>query len=80
MGAANVTVCIDEDAVLVEHAFTSDAGEPVAWLYVGAGHEVSLFGSPAALGRLAAGLLGAANAAERLAAGQMMLAGCSRAG
>jgi hypothetical protein len=52
----------------------------VAWLYVGAEHEVSLFGSPSALSRLAAGLLGAANAADRLGPGQLSLAGCSRAG
>lgn len=80
MSTAKVTLGVDEDAVLVEHAFASEAGEPVAWLYVGAEQEVSLFGSPAALSRLAAGLLGAADAAERLGAGQMMLAGCSRAG
>jgi hypothetical protein len=80
MSAAKVTLCVDEDGVLVEHAFASEAGEAVAWLYVGAEHEVSLVGSPAALSRLAAGLLGAANAAERLGVGQMMLAGCSRAG
>lgn len=80
MSAAKVTVCVDEEVVLVEHAFISEAGEPVAWLYVGAEHEVSLVGSPGALSRLAAGLLGAANAAERLGAGQLALAGCSRAG
>lgn len=80
MSPAKVTLGVDEDAVLVEHAFISEAGEPVAWLYVGVEHEVSLFGSPAALSRLAAGLLGAANAAERLGAGQIMLAGCSRMG
>jgi hypothetical protein len=79
MSAAKGTVGVDEAVVLVEHAFISEAGEPVAWLYVGAEHELSLFGSPGALSRLAAGLLGAANAAERLGAGQLALAGCSRA-
>jgi len=67
MSAARVSVCVREDVLLRGYARVSDPGEASGWLYLGDGGDVSLWGSPAALSRLAVALLGAANAAERLA-------------
>jgi hypothetical protein len=69
MSAARVSVCVHEDAVLREQAHVFASGAVRAWLYLGEG-DVSLWGSPAALSRLAVALLGAANAAERVLAEQ----------
>jgi hypothetical protein len=67
MSAARVSVCVREDAVLRDQTHVFASGDVRAWLYVG-DEDVSLWGSPAALSRLAVALLGAANAAERLSA------------
>src|SRR5687767_11538332 len=66
--SAHVSVCVREDAALRGYARVSDDGEASGWLYVGDDGHTSLWGSPAALSRLAVALLEAANAAERLAA------------
>jgi len=61
-------VFVHEDAVLRADTHVSESGAVRGWLSVGDRREVSLWGSPAALSRLAVGLLGAANAAERVSA------------
>jgi hypothetical protein len=70
MRATHVTVFVPEDTALRVDAHVSDSGAARGWLSLGAHHEVSLWGSPGALSRLAVGLLGAANAAERVSAGR----------
>ena len=69
MSAARVSVCVHEDAVLREQTHVLASGDVRAWLYIG-DEDVSLWGSPAALRRLAVALLRAANAAERVSAEQ----------
>jgi hypothetical protein len=66
MRVASVGVYVREESPMSERAVARQSGEPWAWLELGADAEVSLYGSPAAMRRLAAALLGAAAAAERL--------------
>ena len=68
MRTTQVTVFVHEDTVLRPDTHVSDAGAVRGWLSLGDRREVSLWGSPAALSRLAVALLGAANAAERVSA------------
>jgi hypothetical protein len=63
-----VTVTVHEDTVLRADMHVFESGDVQGWLSVGDRREVSLWGSPAALSRLAVALLGAANAAERVSA------------
>jgi hypothetical protein len=59
---------VREDSPLDERAFARKFnGEPWGWLEVGAG-ELTVYGSPAAMRRLAAAVIGAAAAAEQLPA------------
>jgi hypothetical protein len=67
---ARMTVCVGEDALLRRHRFVSAAGESVAWLNVGDAGELCVYGSPEAMRRLGGALLGAADAADELAAGR----------
>jgi hypothetical protein len=68
MQATHVTVFVNEDTELRPDMHVSASGAVRGWLSVGEHREVSLWGSPWALSRLAVGLLGAANAAERVGA------------
>ena len=66
MAAARITVAVREDLPMRPEAFRSAAtGEPVGWLEVGE-FEVGLYGSPAALRRLALDAVRAAENAEEL--------------
>jgi len=65
MRLARVTVAVKEDTVLRPEAWVDINREPVAWLEVG-DTEVGLFGSPAALRRLALDAVRAAEYAEEL--------------
>jgi hypothetical protein len=64
---ARVTVFLDEDTELCADTHVFDSGDVKGWLSLG-DDGVSLWGSSAALSRLAVALLGAANAAERVSA------------
>jgi hypothetical protein len=79
MSPAQVSVCVREDVLLRGYARVSDSSEASGWLYLGDDGNVSLWGSPAALSRLAVALLGAANAAERLGAERVSAAECEAA-
>jgi hypothetical protein len=68
MGVAHVSVYVREDAPLVTRLLVSVAGGPRAWVYVDEGLDVALWGSPAALRRLAAALVVAAEEADALIA------------
>jgi hypothetical protein len=66
MAVARITVAVREDTKLRSEAFRSaSTGEPVGWLEVGE-FEVGLYGSPAALRRLALDAVRAAEDAEEL--------------
>lgn len=69
MARTRMTVGVDEAVRLRPHHFVSAAGEPVAWLNVGPDGEVSVYGSPDAVRRLAAALVVCAEEADRLAGG-----------
>jgi hypothetical protein len=69
MTTTRVTVFVQEDTVLRADTHVFDSGTVQGWLSLG-DDGVSLWGSPAALSRLAVALLGAANAAERVSADQ----------
>jgi hypothetical protein len=60
-------VHVREQSELREQSFVRETGEPLAWLYVGENAEVSLYGPPAGMRRLAAAVIAAADTAERLA-------------
>ena len=64
---ASCSVCVRERSELREHSFVRESGEPWAWLYVGEDAEVSVYGVPAAMRRLGAAVIAAADAAELLA-------------
>ena len=68
MQASHVRVFVNEDTELRPDTHVSASGAVRGWLSVGEHREVSLWGSPSALSRLAIGLLGVANAAERVSA------------
>jgi hypothetical protein len=78
MATARVTVFVQEDTVLRADTHVFDSGRVQGWLSLG-GDGVSLWGSPAALSRLAVALLGAANAAERRSAERVSAAECEAA-
>jgi len=64
---ASCSVCVRERSELREQSFLRESGEPWAWLYVGDDAEVSVYGRPAAMRRLGAAVIAAADAADRLA-------------
>jgi hypothetical protein len=66
MSAAHVSVHVAEDVELDDHLSAGARGEPRGWLYLGERAEVALWGSPAALRRLAAALVLVAERAEGL--------------
>jgi hypothetical protein len=66
MASARVSIGVDEAAPLRSHRFLSGAGEPVAWLHVGEERELHVYGSPAAMRRLGAMAMAAADAADEL--------------
>jgi hypothetical protein len=66
MQATHVTVFVNDDTERRPDTHVSASGAVRGWLSVGAHRVVSLWGSPSALSRLAMGLLGPANAAERV--------------
>jgi hypothetical protein len=70
MRAVQATVFVPEDTAVRVDTQVSASGTVRGWLSLGEGRELSLWGSPAALSRLAVALLGAANAAERAGAEQ----------
>jgi hypothetical protein len=65
MRVANVVVHVGDEVALARRAVVRGSGEPWAWLEVGDVGEVSVYGSPAALRRLASELVEAAVLAER---------------
>ena len=65
---ARVTVFVGADIELRPRPFVQPSGERVAWLEVGDGSDVGLWGSPAALRRLAAAAIVTAAEADELAA------------
>jgi hypothetical protein len=69
MASTRMTVSVDEALRLRPHHFVSAAGEPVAWLNVGPDGELSVYGSPIAVRRLAAALVICAEEADRLTDG-----------
>jgi hypothetical protein len=68
MGAVYVSVHVAEDVDLDDHLSAPTGSEPAGWLYLGVRHEAALWGSPAALRRLAAALVLVAERAEDLRA------------
>jgi hypothetical protein len=69
MRLARCSVHVRERSELGEQSFVHESGEPCAWLELG-DHEVVLYGSPAAMRRLGAAVLAAAEAADALCAGK----------
>jgi hypothetical protein len=70
MPLARTTVYVREDCDLGERSFVGRSGDPCAWLEIG-DDEVGVWGSPAAMRRLAAAVLATAEAAdERFPRGQ----------
>jgi hypothetical protein len=69
MASARVSIGVDESAPLRSHRFVSAAGEPVAWLNVGEGRELHVYGSSAAMRRFGAMAMAAADAADELRVG-----------
>ena len=63
-----VLVHVAEDVELDDHLSTGEGCVPSGWLYLRGGGEVALWGSPAALRRLAAALVLAAERTEGLGA------------
>jgi hypothetical protein len=66
MRVARCSVWVREDSELCEQSFVRECGEPWAWLDVGEDREVSVYGSPAAMRRLAAAVIAAADVADGL--------------
>jgi hypothetical protein len=66
MPLARTSVYVPEDCPLDGHTMTAESGGVRAWLYLGES-EVGVWGSPAAMRRLAAAVGAAADAADRLA-------------
>jgi hypothetical protein len=65
MRLAHTTLWLDEPPATRDRSFITNRGEPLACLDVGNG-ELSIFGSPDGLRRLAAALVVSADAAETL--------------
>ena len=72
MARASVTVRVEPESVLADRSFVTTRGEPLAWLDVGDRGELAIYGAPDALLRLAAGLIAAADRAERLVDDQLV--------
>jgi hypothetical protein len=70
MRVARCSVWVREGSELCEQSFVRESGEPWAWLDVGEDREVSLYGPPAAMRRLAAAVNAAADAADALCRGE----------
>jgi hypothetical protein len=66
MRVARCSLWVREDSELREQSFVRECGEPWAWLDLGENREVAVYGSPAAMRRLAAAVIAAADAAEEL--------------
>jgi hypothetical protein len=66
MRVARCSVYVREQSELCEQSFVRESGEPWAWLDLGEDREVSVYGSPAAMRRLAAAVTAAADVAEQL--------------
>jgi hypothetical protein len=66
MVVARMSARVEEDSPLDQHVFVSRSGEPIGWLDVGESSELGVYGSPAALRRLAAAVLIVADAADEL--------------
>jgi hypothetical protein len=69
MRVARCSVRVREDSELREQSFVRECGEPWAWLDLGEDREVSVYGSPAAMRRLAAAVIAAADVADGLPEG-----------
>jgi hypothetical protein len=69
MRVARCSVWVREDSELREQSFVRESGEPWAWLDLGEDREVALYGSPAAMRRLGAAVMAAADVAEQLPEG-----------
>lgn len=67
MTRTSVSALIEAESPLAEHVWLDTRGERVAWLDVGAGGELGLYGAPAAVRRLGRALLVAADNADQLA-------------
>ena len=65
---ARVLVHVAEDVELDDHLSAGEGCVPSGWLYLRGGGEVALWGSPAALRRLAAALVLVAERTEDLRA------------
>ena len=65
MARASATVRVEPESVLADCSFVTRRGEPRGWLAVGDRGELAIYGAPDALLRLAAGLIAAADRAER---------------
>jgi hypothetical protein len=70
MRLARCSVWVREEAELREQSFVRESGEPWAWLDLGEDREVVLYGSPAAMRRLGAAVIAAADTAEQLPEGR----------
>jgi hypothetical protein len=70
MRVARCSVWVREEAELREQSFVRESGEPWAWLDLGADREVSVYGSPAAMRRLGAAVIAAADVADGLPEGR----------
>jgi hypothetical protein len=66
MALARVTVCVGAEIALRPRPFIADSGERCAWLELGDGSEVGLYGAPAEMRRLGAAVIAAAALAETL--------------
>jgi hypothetical protein len=66
MAHARATVQVDEHSTLREHVIVVGSRGPCGWLDVGEDGALIVCGSPAALRRLAAAVLAAADAADEL--------------
>jgi hypothetical protein len=66
MARASATVRVEPESVLADRSFVTRRGELRGWLAVGDRDELAVYGAPDALLRLDAGLVVAADRAERL--------------
>jgi hypothetical protein len=66
MGVARTTVRVTEQVELRPRPFIAESGDACAWLELGDGSEVGLYGPPAAMRRLGAAVIAAAAAADEL--------------
>jgi hypothetical protein len=64
---ARCSMWVRERSQLCEQSFVRESGEPWARLDVGEDREVSMYGPPAAMRRLGAAVMAAADTADELA-------------